>query len=280
MNIKQEYCGYISIVGKSNVGKSTLLNKIIGKTISISSKKKYTTQNNIIGIKTQNIYQTIYIDTPGMIIDQKKQSIISEQEKFYKTIKISELIIFIIDTIFWTQDNQIIFDKIQQYNIPIIIIINKIDRINNKMILLPLIKFLKNKKNIIEIIPISIKKTNHMNFLNHIIIKYLPKQQHIYPRSYVTTNTQLFTLSEIIRKQLILFLGDELPALITVHIESLKINQNKDVRIIAIIKVKNSRHKKIVIGHHGEKIKKISMISRQKIINEICAKTHLFIWVK
>ncbi|AEO08057.1 GTPase Era [Buchnera aphidicola] len=280
MNIKQTYCGYISIVGKPNVGKSTLLNKIIGKTISISSKKKYTTQKNIIGIKTQNFYQTIYIDTPGVIIDTKKKSIIYEQEKFYKIIKISILIIFVIDQTFWTEDNQIIFNKIKKYNIPIIIIINKIDKIHDKKILLPLIQILKNKENVIEIIPVSIKKINHINFLHNTVIKYLPKTKHIYPRSYITTNTQLFTISEIIRKQLILFLGDELPSSIKVTIESFKINKKKEIHIIAIIKVKNLRHKKIIIGHNGEKIKKISMIARQKIKYEVCTKTHLFIWIK
>jgi len=277
---QKTYCGYITIIGKVNVGKSTFLNKIIGKKISISSKKKYTTQNNIIGIITQNSYQLIYVDTPGVILDTQKKNIIYEQKESYKIVKLSSLILFIIDKIFWMEDYQIIFDKIKKNNIPIIIIINKIDKINKKIILLPFIDFLKNQRNVIDIIPLSVKKIKSLNFLNNIIKNYLPKKKHIYPASYFTTNSEFFTISEIIREQLILFLGDELPNEIKVIIESCKKNKTEEMHITAIIQVKNIRHKKIVIGYQGKKIKKISIISRKKIEQEFHNKIHLFLWVK
>ncbi|QCI23799.1 GTPase Era [Buchnera aphidicola (Macrosiphoniella sanborni)] len=280
MKTQKTYCGYITIIGKVNVGKSTFLNKIIGKKISISSKKKYTTQNNIIGIITQNSYQLIYVDTPGVILDTQKKNIIYEQKESYKIVKLSSLILFIIDKIFWMEDYQIIFDKIKKNNIPIIIIINKIDKINKKIILLPFIDFLKNQRNVIDIIPLSVKKIKSLNFLNNIIKNYLPKKKHIYPASYFTTNSEFFTISEIIREQLILFLGDELPNEIKVIIESCKKNKTEEMHITAIIQVKNIRHKKIVIGYQGKKIKKISIISRKKIEQEFHNKIHLFLWVK
>lgn len=279
MKTQKIYCGYISIIGKVNVGKSTFLNKIIGKKISIASRKKYTTQNNIIGIVTQDAYQFIYVDTPGILLDRKKKNIIYEQKKFYKIIKISSIIIFIIDQIAWIEDYQIIFNQIKNNNIPIIILINKIDKINNKMILLPFIDFLKNQDNVIDIIPISIQKIKNLNFLNDIVKNYLPKKQHIYPSSYCTTNSQFFTISEIVREQLICFLGDELPNGIKVIIESFQYKR-KEIFITAIVKVKNVRHKKMIIGTLGNKIKKISIIARQKIEQEFLCKTHLFLWVK
>lgn len=280
MKIKQKYCGHITIIGKANVGKSTLLNKIIGKKISIVSRKKNTTQNNITGIQTQDHYQSIYIDTPGVVFDNKTNKIQYQKNNSYKLIQIATLIIFVIDQVHWTEDDEIILNTIKKNRIPIIVIINKIDKITKKIVLLPFIDFLKKKFDFLEIIPISAKKTQNITLLNDIIKSYLPQKSHVYPAFYITTNSQFFTISEIIREQLILFLGDELPSIIKVQIDSFKKKENVEIYIKAIIWVKNIRQKSIVIGHNGEKIKKISIISRKNIEKEFRIKTHLFLWVK
>ncbi|QCI19823.1 MAG: GTPase Era [Buchnera aphidicola (Brevicoryne brassicae)] len=279
MNIKQKYCGYITIIGKANVGKSTLINKIIGKKISIVSRKKNTTQNNIIGVKTQTSYQSIYIDTPGIIFDKKGKEITYKENYFYKIIKSSALIILVIDRLFWTENDEHILYKIKKIQIPIIIIINKIDKIQNKNILLPFIDFLKTKNITTEIVPISAKKTKNIVLLNKIIQSYLPKNTHIYPKDYITENSHFFTTSEIIREKLISFLADELPSIVKVKIEYFQ-RKNKELYIRAIILVQNTRQKKIVIGNNAEKIKKISIISRYNIEKEFSIKTHLALWVK
>jgi len=276
----KKYCGYITIIGKANVGKSTLLNKIIGKKISIVSRKKNTTQNNITGVKTQKNYQSIYIDTPGIMFDKRKNQIKNQEKNFYKIIKTAILIIFIIDRVNWTEYDEIILNKIKKNKIPIIIIINKIDKIHNKIILLPFIDFLKKKFNFVEIIPTSAKEIKSIISLNNIIKSYLPQKPHVYSKSYITTNSQIFTVSEIIREQLILFLGDELPSIIKVEIEYFNKKEKIILYIRAIIWVKNIRQKGIVIGFNGEKIKKISIISRKKIEKEFHIKTHLLLWVK
>jgi len=279
VNIKQKYCGYITIIGKANVGKSTLINKIIGKKISIVSRKKNTTQNNIIGVKTQTSYQSIYIDTPGIIFDKKGKEITYKENYFYKIIKSSALIILVIDRLFWTENDEHILYKIKKIQIPIIIIINKIDKIQNKNILLPFIDFLKTKNITTEIVPISAKKTKNIVLLNKIIQSYLPKNTHIYPKDYITENSHFFTTSEIIREKLISFLADELPSIVKVKIEYFQ-RKNKELYIRAIILVQNTRQKKIVIGNNAEKIKKISIISRYNIEKEFSIKTHLALWVK
>jgi len=272
VNTKQTYCGNIAIIGKVNVGKSTLINQIIEKKISIVSRKKNTTQSNIIGIKTQKYYQSIYIDTPGVISEKKFF--------FHKTIKNLTLIIFVVDRLFWTKDDENILNRIKKNSIPIIIVINKIDKIKNKEALLPFINFLKKKNITTEIIPISAKNTKSAIELNKIIQSYLPKNPHIYPKDYITENSHFFTVSEIIRETLILFLRDELPSMLKVKIERFQIRGNKQLYIRAIILVKNIRQKKIIIGTNGEKIKKISIRSRFGIEKEFAQKTHLILWVK
>jgi len=278
--VNKKHCGYVTVIGKANVGKSTLINKIIGKKISIVSRKKNTTQNNITGVKTQNNYQSIYIDTPGIIFNKKNNKIQYQKNNFHKITKTSTLIIFIIDRVYWTENDDIIFNKIKKNKIPIIIIINKIDKIHDKKILLPFIDFLKKKVIDTEIIPMSAKKTKNIIFLDNLIHSYLPKKNHIYPEFYITTNSKFFTMSEIIREQLILFLGNELPSIIKVEIESFKKTDEINFHIRAIIWVRNIRQKSIVIGYNGEKIKKISIISRNKIEKEFNIKAHLILWVK
>ncbi|QCI21562.1 GTPase Era [Buchnera aphidicola (Hyadaphis tataricae)] len=280
MNTKQKYCGKIAIIGKPNVGKSTLLNHILEKKISIVSRKRNTTQNNILGVKTIHDYQAIYIDTPGMIFNKNFNSINHKQHFFYQAIHNAILIIFVIDKLLWTKDDDLIFNQVKEHKIPVILVINKIDKINNKNILLPFIDVLKKKNIAIEIVPMSVRKRKHIFFLSNIIQSFLPKNPHIYSKNYVTQNSHVFTTSEIIREKLISFLRNELPSILKVHIELFKKQKNKELIVKAIILVKNARQKQIVIGRQGEKIKKISMIARSAIAKEFHVLTHLFLWVK
>ncbi|QCI24899.1 GTPase Era [Buchnera aphidicola (Rhopalosiphum padi)] len=279
MKKKTEYCGYIAIVGRPNVGKSTLINEIVGNEISITSKKKNTTQKNIIGIKTKKSHQFIYIDTPGIHITKKKD-IKEKQDNNLKIIKNSILIVFIIDRTIWKIDDEIVFNKIKKNKIPIICVINKIDKIQNKRLILPHINFLSKKINPIEIIPISAKKRENITLLENKIYPYLPKKNHAFSKKCTTTNSLFFSISEIIRQQLIFFLRDELLSTTTVEIESLKEKIKKNLYIKAIIYVKKERQKKIIIGKKAAIIKKISMSSRFDIEKKMNMKVHLLIWVK
>ncbi|QIQ41289.1 MAG: GTPase Era [Buchnera aphidicola (Aphis urticata)] len=267
---KQEYCGYITIIGRPNVGKSTLINEIVGKNISITSKKKNTTQFNIIGIKNNKNYQSIYIDTPGVYYHDIKN---------LKIIKNTNLIVFVIDRNIWKKEDEIIYNKIKTMNIPIIYAINKMDQLLNKNHILSYIKILAKKTNSTEIVPISVKKRQNIIALEKVVKKYLPKNKHIFPKNYITTNSFKFSISEIIRKQLIFFVRHELPSILKVKIESMKYNTKK-IHINAIICVENKRQKKIVIGNQGAMIKKISMSSRYYLEQENNKKVHLLIWVR
>ncbi|WP_343154482.1 GTPase Era [Buchnera aphidicola (Aphis aurantii)] len=268
MNKQQKYCGYITIVGRPNVGKSTLINEIIGKHISITSKKKNTTKSNILGIKSDEVYQSIYIDTPGVLHNIKS----------LKIAKNTNVIIFLIDRNIWKKEDEIILNNIKKINIPIIYTINKIDKLLNKSHILSYIDILSKKTNSTEIIPISVKKKQNIISLEKIVQRYLPKNKHVFPKNYITTNSFEFSISEIIRKQSIFFLRDELPSILTVKIELIKYTVKK-IYINSIIYIENKRQKKIIVGFKGDMIKKISTSSRYYIEKEINKKVYLLIWV-
>lgn len=276
----EEHCGYVTIVGKPNTGKSTLINKIIEKKISITSNKKNTTQKNIIGIRTKKMYQSIYIDTPGIKIYKKEEIKRLKTNNNLKIIRNSVLIIFVVDRTSWTIDDELVLNTIKKNHIPIITVINKIDKIKNKNTILPHINFLLKKINSIEIVPISAKKIENIVLLKKIVDSYLPKKNHIFPKNYTTTNSLSFSISEIIRQKLIFFLRDELPSIISVKTESIEKKINNILCIKAIIYVQYERQKKIVIGKNAKIIKKVSILSRLNIEKEINKKIHLLIWVK
>lgn len=277
--IKNKYCGFITIIGRTNVGKSTLINNLIGKKISITSKKPKTTISPIIGINTKNKYQSIYIDTPG--IYKKKGTIINLINcSLIKSIKNIFLLIFVVEINKWKLDDYLINKKIKNFKYPIIVVINKIDTISKYNILLPYIKFISKKINFYKIIPISAKNGTNLNILSNIINKLLPKKNHIYPSNYITDQSTNFIISEIIREKLIRFLGDELPYNVMVKVENLVIDNSGNYNIYAFIFTKRKNQKKIIIGYKGNKIKNIGIKSREEIESIINKKVNLKLWVK
>ncbi|QCI25972.1 GTPase Era [Buchnera aphidicola] len=257
---KNTYCGYIGIIGRTNVGKSTILNQLIDKKISIISKKSGTTQKNITGIKTVIQHQFIYIDTPGIEIypTYQKKSILQNNNYI-------NIIIFVINKINWGNIENIILEKINKTHIPTILVINKIDHIKNKKTLLPFIDLISKKKNFLDIIPISAKYAKNINLLSRSITKNLPKAKHIFPKKKITTNSKEFIISEIIREKFLQFLNQEIPYCIKIKIQLFYIDTNNIYQIYATIYVKNIRHKKIIIGKKGKKIKICHMLATKNI---------------
>lgn len=177
------FCGLVTIVGSSNVGKSTLINRILGHKISITSRHRLTTRKQIIGIKTTGNIQIIYLDTPGVVQKNYKKY----NQIWINAITIADCVIFVIDRMYWNIEEQILFKHLKTNNISIIIVINKIDWIKNKQILLPMLKFLYKKFQGSEIIPISAKLGIGIKELEYIIISHLPKNNHYFP-AYMKTN--------------------------------------------------------------------------------------------
>ncbi|MFI4819165.1 MAG: GTPase Era [Enterobacterales bacterium] len=273
------YCGYVSIIGRPNVGKSTLLNYLIGSKISITSKKKQTTKKFILGIYTHLLYQVIYIDNPGFVIKQKKKFFLNK--KIYKNItnKI-DTIIFVVEIIKWNTIEDTLLKIIKKKKCNIILAINKIDKISNKKLILPFIKLINSKNLFYEIIPISAKNGINIDILSKIVCNSIKNRNHIFPKNYITNQSKKNLISEIIREKVIRLTGDEIPNLISVYIEKINKNENGLYIIYSILFVNNINHKKIIIGKNGNKIKKIIILAKNEIEKLLKINIFLNIWIK
>lgn len=279
MKDNKYYSGIITIIGQSNTGKSTILNKLIGEKISITSHTLHTTQKNIIGIHTQENYQTIYIDTPGIQKTKKKYYKYITNKKIDGIILSANIIIFVIEHIRWNLNDELILYKIKKNNIPIILVINKIDLIKDKKIFLPHIDSLKKKLCFKEIIFISAKTGENIKILSNIIKNYLPLASHTYLKMQKTNCSKNFIISEIIREKIIRNLSQELPYIIKVKIENWIQKKEKTV-IHALVFVEHASQKKIVIGKNGKNIKKFSTLARKEIEIRFNIKIFLYLWIK
>ncbi|MDT9587193.1 MAG: GTPase Era [Candidatus Arsenophonus melophagi] len=281
MSTLQSYCGYVAIVGRPNVGKSTLLNQLLGKKVSITSHKAQTTRYQIIGIETKNNYQIIYVDTPGLHIAENRALNRVMNRVASSSIGNVELIIFVVEGTHWKIDDEMVVNKLRFLFCPVLLVINKIDNVVNKERLLPHITFLSNQMNFLDVVLISAKKGIDIDLISKIVRKHMPIAPHYFPADCITNRSQRFMVAEIIREKLMRFLGDELPYAVTVKIANFMINkQLNSHNIHGLILVERSSQKKIVIGSKGSKIKKIGIEAQMDIEKLVATKIHLKLWVK
>ncbi len=286
-NNNSKKCGFIAIIGRPNVGKSTLLNKLIGKRISITTRKPQTTRNNIRGIKTVDNTQFVYVDTPGIHEKSPKQINKFLNKEAINAIYDVDIIVFVVAGTKWLENDELALKNIKKAkpNIPVILVINKIDLVNTKDELLPEIEKLKEKHDFNDIIPISALRDKNIEKFETCVEKYLPDTDFFYfDEDQSTDQSQKFITAEIIRQKLIMALGGELPYDLAVQIDKFKMRKTtkkEDILDIdAIIWVPNRNHKKIIVGSDGEKLRDIGMRSRKELEKEFGVKIFLQTWVK
>lgn len=280
MSEQMTYCGFVAIVGRPNVGKSTLLNQLCGQKVSITSRKPQTTRHRIMGIHTEGPYQAIYVDTPGLHIEEKRAINRLMNRAASSSIGDVELVIFVVEGTHWTPDDEMVVNKLRDVNCPVVLAINKVDNVADKEQLLPHMQFLSQKMSFHDIVPICAENGMNVETLAGIVRKTLPEAVHHFPKDYITDRSQRFMASEIIREKLMRFLGDELPYSVTVEIERFVTNDRGGYDIHGLILVERDGQKKMVIGNKGSKIKTIGIEARQDMEAMFETRVHLELWVK
>lgn len=272
--------GYVAVVGRPNVGKSTLINALLGVKLLATSNKPQTTRHTINAIDTQDSYQIVFVDTPGMHIGNKK-AINSYMNKTASSVfAYVDIILWVVEACQWTKEDNRVLEHIEKSSAPVVICLNKIDKIKQKNELLSFLTEISNKyDNAKDIFPLSAFKKKDISKIRSIILNYIPKRDIIFDKEWITDRSEKFVIAEFIREQLIRNLSKEIPYDITVIIE--KFELHKDIfHITATILVNKESQKKIVIGRQGSFLKKIGEQSRTSIELFLNKKVFLKLWVK
>jgi len=275
------HCGYVALVGRPNVCKSTLLNRILGQKLSITSKKPQTTRHQILGIKTEDDLQVIYVDTPGLHNDSKGNALNRYMNKAAsEALRHVDLVVFLVDRTAWTEEDEIVLEKLQHARCPVVLAVNKVDLLKDKETLLPWIEQLNTKRSFDEIVPISAEKGHNVDKLEAVVAKHMPEGMHFYPDDQITDRSSRFVAAELVREKLMRNLGDEVPYGTTVEIEEFSQDERGLLTISALILVEREGQKRIVIGEKGERIKVIGRDARLDMERMFDAKIMLNLWVK
>ncbi|MBD0379115.1 GTPase Era [Paenibacillus sedimenti] len=279
MTNKEFKSGFVAIIGRPNVGKSTLMNQIIGQKIAIMSDKPQTTRNKIHGVYTSDNGQIVFLDTPGI---HKPTSKLGDymSKVAHSTLGEVDAILFLVDVAEGLGGgDRYIIEQLKHVETPVILVLNKIDRVHPEE-LLPIIVSYKDLYNFAEIVPISALKGNNVTTLLEQIIRYLPEGPQYYPADQITDHPEQFVCAELVREKILHLTREEIPHSIAVQIEDMRVEENGLVRISAVIFVERDSQKGIIIGKQGSLLKEIGKQARQDIEALLGSKTFLELWVK
>ncbi|MBW9265414.1 MAG: GTPase Era [Candidatus Thiodiazotropha sp. (ex. Lucinisca nassula)] len=279
MTNSNNHCGYAAIVGRPNVGKSTLLNHLLGFRLAITSHKAQTTRHTILGINTLAGGQVIYVDTPG--IHQRSDNAMNRY--LNRTAKTAladvDLLIFVVDALSWNSEDEKVLTLIKQVETPTILAVNKVDRIKQKERLLPYLSELSSRHHFVEIVPVSAKNGRNLDTLQELVLRTLPEAENFYPDDQLTDRPEKFFAAEMIREQITRRYAKELPYAVSVEIERFE-ELSGLYRIHAVIWVEKAGQKGILIGKDGQALKEVATQARKAMLQFFDCKVHLELWVK
>jgi GTP-binding protein Era len=276
------HCGIAALVGRPNVGKSTLLNALLGRKVSIVSPKPQTTRNRIHGVLTRPQYQIIFADLPGLHTNEQRAINRYMNRTALASLADADVNVFVIEAMRFTADDERALRELVAARRPIVLVINKIDRVTPKEKLLPFIAQLSSRADFAAVVPLSALKRRNLSGLAESIARFLPTSPQLYPPEQITDASQQFMAAEIIREKLTLRLQDELPYGITVEIENLGPAEDEPGKLLihAVIWVERTGQKAIVIGRAGERLKEIGRAARLELKQHFGQPVHLELWVK
>ena len=270
--------GYIAIVGRPNVGKSTLLNHLIGQKISITSRKAQTTRHRINGILTEEQMQFVFVDTPGFQTEHLNTLNKGLNRVVTSSLRDVNVVLFVIEARHFDDRDRLVMNLLPK-NAPVILVINKVDNMQDKNELLPFIQDISKEREFTAVVPVSAKHDKQLDTLLDAIRPYIPEGEKIYPEDEVTDRNERFLAAEIVREKVFRFSGEELPYSVSVIIEQFKMD-GKMRRIHAAILVDKDSHKAMLIGKKGEKLKEIATQARLDMEKLFDGKVFLEVWIK
>jgi GTP-binding protein Era len=271
--------GFVAVIGRPNVGKSTIINEFMGQKLTITSPKPQTTRHRIHAIDTTKDYQIVFVDTPGIHISRKKAINSYMNRAASSSLKDVDVILWLVEAGLWTKEDDRVLEHVSSLDCPVILVINKIDKLKHPDMLLPYLQDMSVKYNADEVYPLSAFKKNDVSKLKSMILKYLPVQSMIFDPDFITDRSEKFIVAEFIREKLMRHLSDELPYDLTVEIEKYELDGELQ-RISAKIFVDKNSQKNIVIGKNGEMLKRIGTEARKSIEGFLEKKVFLQLWVK
>ncbi len=275
----EKRCGYIAIIGRPNAGKSTLFNRLLGQKLSSVSYKPQTTRHRIIGVRTDDDAQYVFVDTPGIHLSGKKLLNKVLNKNALNVLYDVHLILWVVDRGQWTAEEDHILKSLQGIECPVILVVNKIDKLGDRKGLLPILATLAERYSFAEIVPISALRKDNLDELLNASKAYLPVSEFFYSPEYITDRDVSFLVGEIIREAVFIYLEKELPYASHVEIENIS-TQSDQMQISAAIWVEKESQKAILIGHKGEMLKRIGTHARQAIQRKLNTNVHLDLWAK
>lgn len=272
-------CGTLAIVGRPNVGKSTLMNGLIGQKISITSSKPQTTRHRIHGILTRDDAQLVFVDTPGIHLNVNKALNRTMNRTATTALQGVDVVVMVIEAGRFTDEDERVAQLLADSKVPVVLLINKIDKIQPRELLLPFLADLPNKVHFTESMPMSAYDQKHLTRIIDMLTKYLPESEPMFDEDMVTDASARFLAAEIVREKLMRRLDKEVPYGLTVEIERYEVTAER-VEINALILVEREGQKRIVIGDSGMMLKQVGTEARQDLIRLLDSRVHLQLWVK
>ena len=273
-------CGVIAIVGRPNVGKSTLLNHLLGQKLSITSRKPQTTRNQVLGVSTQGRTQLIFVDTPGLHLGQSKAINKMMNKAAASALTGVDLTLLLCDRTKWTAEDDYVLDVVSRHEAPVALVINKTDLLRDRDELLPFVEAVSARCRFDAVLPVSALRARGLEELTEFVEAHAPMGPHLFPEDQITDRSQRFVAAELVREKIIRQMGDELPYSTAVEIESFAHDKRGVLHISALILVERNGQKKMLVGESGERLKSIGTAARKDMEKTFDTKVMLRLWVK
>ena len=272
-------CGFVAVIGRPNVGKSTMINAFVGSKVSIVTPKPQTTRHRIIAVHTQENAQILFVDTPGLHENATKAMNRMMNRTATSALIDADLILFLCEANRWTREDEAALKKVIECGVPTIAVLNKIDKVHPRELLLETITEMNARGDFHEVVPLSAKNGDNLDRLRELVVDFLPVSGPLFPENMRTDRSQFFHISELIREKLTLSLRQEVPYGLTVQIERYE-EEPEGVAINAIIWVERDSQKGIVVGKGGKHLKKVGREARLEMKKDLGVPVHLELWVK